>query len=149
MLNDAQGYDLEEIVVYGSGEARETFFQPWDLLGLLGAPLLMRSAGRVLTGQAGSIGSRTGTGALDDALRVLRPGRSSNTRLVESADELESLFGRITAGGRPIQGTKYPGRMMEMPDGAKIGIRPTSRSGGPTIDIHRATGTSIKVHVGR
>lgn len=146
VLNDAQGYDLEEIVIYGSGEAREPFFSPFELFSFgLGAGAT-GSASRVLGNQAGSIGRRVG--AIDDALRGLRPGRSANTRVVDSPEDLQKLFGQLTSGSKSVQGaTRYPGRLMEVPDGTRVGLRATSKSGGPTIDIHRSNSRTIKIHV--
>jgi hypothetical protein len=37
--------------------------------------------------------------------------------------------------------------MVELPDGAKVGLRNMSTSGGKTIDIHMPDGTQVKVHI--
>jgi hypothetical protein len=89
-----------------------------------------------------------GASGVGDALKGLRAGSSSRVRLVDSADELEGVFGRLSAGGKPLEGTTYPGRLMQLPDSTRVGIRPTSSSGGPTIDIHPPSGPGWKVHVG-
>jgi hypothetical protein len=98
--------------------------------------------------EPGSSIAARGASGVGDALKGLRAGSSSRVKLVDSADELEGLFGRLSAGGKPLEGTTYPGRMVQLPDGTKIGIRPGSSSGGPTIDIHPPGGNGWKVHVG-
>ena len=89
-----------------------------------------------------------GASGIGGAIQGLRAGSSSRVKLVDSEDALEGLFGRLSAGGKPVQGSAYPGRLVELPDGTKVGIRATSTSGGPTIDIHPPSGPRLKVHVG-
>ena len=84
---------------------------------------------------------------VEDALSALPAGRSSGVKVVESADELEALFGRLSAGGKSVEGTTYPGQLVELPDGTTVGLRAGSKSGGPTIDIVLPNGTPRKVHV--
>jgi hypothetical protein len=57
------------------------------------------------------------------------------------------LFGRLSSSGKAVEGTKYPGRLVELPDGTTVGLRAGSKSGGPTIDIKLPDGTLQKVHV--
>jgi len=47
----------------------------------------------------------------------------------------------------PIEGTSYPGQLMELPNDTTIGLREGPKSGGPTIDIKPPDGTLRKVHV--
>jgi len=89
-----------------------------------------------------------GRGAIDDVLGGLRSGRSGRVKIVDSADELVDVFGRLSRGGKSVEGTSYPGRMVELPDGTRVGIRPGSTSGGPTIDIYFPGGGQRKIHVG-
>ncbi|HLM73581.1 MAG TPA: hypothetical protein VK459_12840 [Polyangiaceae bacterium] len=80
-----------------------------------------RGDGRRRAGDAGGIAGRH---------------QGLGVKVVNSADELENLFRRLSAGGKPVQGTTYPGgRFVELPDGTTVGIRAGSKSGGPTIDI--------------
>lgn len=48
------------------------------------------------------------------------------------------LFERLTAGrgGRDVTPPGHRGRLVELPDGSKIGYRATSSSGTPTVDIN-------------
>lgn len=50
-------------------------------------------------------------------------------------------------GGDVIE-SSYPGKLVRLSDGTTIGIRPTSTSGGPTIDIKLPSGEILKIHVG-
>ena len=102
---------------------------------------------RLMAANAASSVVASEAGLFDDALSGLRAGRSSGVKVVGSADELEGLFGRLGSGGRTVEGTTYPGRLVELPDGTTVGLRAGSKSGGPTIDIKLSDGTLRKVHV--
>ncbi|MEM7311461.1 MAG: RHS repeat-associated core domain-containing protein [Planctomycetota bacterium] len=93
-------------------------------------------------------GTARGATEIGEALGQLRSGSSSQIKLVDSPAELEGLFGKLSAGGQSLDGVNYPGRMVLLPDGTRVGIRSGSRSGGPTIDVHPPTGPRWKVHVG-
>ena len=97
-------------------------------------------------GVSASAGAGSGR-SVENALSGLRAGRNSGVKVVGSADELEGLFGRLTAGGKPAQGVKYPGRLVELPDGTTVGARAASKCGGPTLDIKLPNGARQKVHV--
>ena len=58
-------------------------------------------------------------------IRILRGGSS----------EANALFGQLSHGGSVLEGTTYPGTLVELPGGGKVGYRPTSASGPPTIDV--------------
>lgn len=47
----------------------------------------------------------------------------------------DDLFDDLTAGGTPVVVPKYPGKMVDLPGGGRVGVRPKSKSGGPTIDV--------------
>jgi hypothetical protein len=49
--------------------------------------------------------------------------------------EADRLFGDLAAGGKPIHLPGYPGKMVDLPAGGRVGLRPKSKSGEPTIDI--------------
>jgi hypothetical protein len=68
-------------------------------------------------------------------------------RVVESAEELQSLFGRLSSGGKVVQGSSYPGKLVELGDKTTVGLRAVSKSGGPAIDIKLPGGELWKVHV--
>lgn len=66
------------------------------------------------------------------------PGRSPRVR--EVAGELTDavlFFARLVGGGVVQYGT-YPGILVALPANGRIGLRPVSRSGAPTIDVHIA-----------
>lgn len=84
---------------------------------------------------------------VDKALAALQPGRSVGVSTVKTAAELQQLFDNMTFWGKPAQGSSYPGTFVELPDGTTVGLRQTSKSGGPTIDITHPNGTTQKVHV--
>lgn len=69
------------------------------------------------------------------ALEGLREGKNPGVRVVNSADELQSLFGRLSSGGKVVEGSSSPGKLFELADKTTVGLRAASRSGGPTIDI--------------
>ncbi|MFA6317360.1 MAG: tetratricopeptide repeat protein [Elusimicrobiota bacterium] len=76
------------------------------------------------------------------ALRTVgKTGSSPRIRLITgSLQDAEALFQRLSGVGRPLTGTGYPGTIVELPNGAHIGLRPVSVSGPPTVDIHRFPG---------
>jgi RHS repeat-associated protein len=109
------------------------------------AELAARLGGAV--SRLGQPGAGSGAETVRSALSGLRAGRSPGVRVVESAEELQSLFGRLSAGGNAVQGSTYPGRMVELADRTRIGLRAASKSGGPAIDINFPGGELLKVHV--
>jgi hypothetical protein len=76
---------------------------------------------------------------------ILRPGgylignagTSSKIRILQgSADDAAKLFDELAAGGRPRTGTTYPGRIVELPNGGVVKLRPSGTTGNfPTIDV--------------
>jgi hypothetical protein len=50
----------------------------------------------------------------------------------KKADE---MFDDLTAGGKPVTVPTYPGKMFDLPGGGRVGFRPKSKSGEPTIDV--------------
>jgi hypothetical protein len=98
-------------------------------------------------GGGGGGGSDAGGGGIQNILSGLQPGNNDNVFVVNSEDELQSLFDQLSAGGSSTQST-YPGNMVELPDGTRVGIRPTSLSGGSTIDINQPGMPIVKIHIG-
>ena len=69
---------------------------------------------------------------------VGEPGKSSGVRILPGGEaEAKELFDRLTKnkGGQDITPSTHVGQVVRLPDGSIIGIRPTSKSGPPTIDI--------------
>lgn len=83
---------------------------------------------------------------VDAILSGLRAGRTPPNLEVDSIDELDRLFAELTREGSGVSST-YPGKLMELPDGTRVGLRPESMSGGPTIDLFKPDGSYIKVHL--
>ncbi len=88
-----------------------------------------------------------GGSTVSEVLSGLRAGRSAGVKVVGSEAELTSLFGRLSAGGKSVSGTTYPGKVVKLPDGSILRLRQFSTSGGPTIDFTPVGGTIIKVHI--
>jgi hypothetical protein len=122
-------------------------------LGLLAASALTGGAAEGLeiagTEAAEAAAEETGTVAgrsVDEVLSGLRPGRTPPNLEVNSLTELNDVFDELSQGGSPVQ-SSYPGKFVELEDGTRIGLRATSRSGDPTIDVFKPDGTYIKVHL--
>jgi hypothetical protein len=49
--------------------------------------------------------------------------------------EADDFFDDLTVGGTPVTLPGYPGKMMDLPGGGRVGLRPKSKSGEPTIDV--------------
>ena len=69
-----------------------------------------------------------------------RPGSSPNMRGLPGGDEAaREMFSRLTVGRGGVDVTPPTyfagGRMVQLPDGSRIGYRPGSKTGTPTIDI--------------
>lgn len=47
----------------------------------------------------------------------------------------DDMFDDLTSGGIPAIMPTYPGKMVDLPSGGRVGLRPKSRSGVPTIDV--------------
>jgi hypothetical protein len=84
--------------------------------------------------------------AVDEILSEVRSGRTPPNLEVDTVADLDQLYNELASGGTPID-SSYPGKMVELENGTRIGIRQVSQSGGPTIDIFKPDGTYIKVHL--
>lgn len=82
-------------------------------------------------------------GALAELIAGLPLGR--NHRLVESVQELNTLFARMTAGGTRIAKSEYKGAFVQLPNGTTVGLRSRSKSGGPAIDVNMVSRSRIVV----
>lgn len=47
----------------------------------------------------------------------------------------DDLFDDLTAGGTPVVVPTYPGKLVNLPGGGRVGLRPKSKSGEPTVDV--------------
>jgi hypothetical protein len=84
--------------------------------------------------------------SIDEALSGLNAGRSAGVRVVSSAEELDDLFAQLSRGGEVVE-SSYPGKFVRLPDGSTVGLRGTSATGGPTIDIVKPGQRPIKIHI--
>jgi hypothetical protein len=91
--------------------------------------------------------------AAGTVVNLLRPGgklvgeagTSSKIRILKGGtSEAEPLFKQLSEGGKALEGTKYPGQLVELPGGGRIGFRPTSTSGPPTIDVMGVEGLGVR-----
>ncbi|MFP4355260.1 MAG: hypothetical protein ACLFUJ_09060 [Phycisphaerae bacterium] len=68
-------------------------------------------------------------------------------KTVKSEAELKDVFNSLSQGGSPVNQGSYPGKMVQLPDGTRVGLRSTSKTGGSTIDIKHPDGSKQKVHI--
>jgi hypothetical protein len=47
----------------------------------------------------------------------------------------DDLFDDLTVGGIPVAVPTYPGKMVDLPSGGRVGQRSQSKSSAPTIDV--------------
>jgi hypothetical protein len=47
----------------------------------------------------------------------------------------DDLFDALTVGGKAVAAPAYPGKMVDLPGRGRVGLRPKSKSGEPTIDV--------------
>jgi hypothetical protein len=83
---------------------------------------------------------------VDDVLAELRSGRTPPNLEVDTPAQLDEVFTQLSQGGTPVD-NGYPGKFVELPDGTEVGIRATSSSGGPAVDVFKADGTHITIHL--
>ena len=85
--------------------------------------------------------------SVDEILSALPKGSNSRVRIVERESALRAVHEELARGGKKASIPGYPGYFVRRPDGTLIGLRQSSKSGGPTIDIRRPNGRREKVHV--
>jgi len=87
------------------------------------------------------------TNTAASALAQLPKGKNRGIKTVGSEADLDKLFDRLSKGGTVDTPPNYKGTYVILPDGTEVGIRYTSSSGGPSMDITLANGKKWKVHV--
>jgi RHS repeat-associated protein len=143
-LNPVQYYEKEiESYENGCGYLASVAH---GLLGAVVGAADVAGAGALAEGIAG-LAAREGATTIEDALAGLRPGQSPNVYEVNTPEEMNGLFAQLSKGGQPVE-SSYPGSEVQLPDGTRIGLRSTSSSGGPTIDINQ-DGNITKVHLAK
>ncbi len=71
-------------------------------------------------------GNAIGTAGTNPSIRIVSGGES----------DAWALFNELSRGGTDITPPSYPGKLMVLPGGGRVGIRPVSTSGPPTIDVN-------------
>lgn len=77
----------------------------------------------------------------------LPPGKNPGVKTLPTPDEIRRLYEQLTENGKPIPSGTYPGERSLLEDGTEIKYRPTSKWGGPTVEIRYSDGTSVDVHL--
>ncbi len=95
---------------------------------------------------AGGEGEDEVGATIEDALAGLRESKA-NIYEIGSSEELQAVYDELSHGGDPATPAGYDGEMVKLSDGTRIGLRNTSSSGGPTIDINRPGRPVIKIHL--
>jgi RHS repeat-associated protein len=99
-------------------------------------------AGVKVTGRLLERAAREALTRVTDVLKpggqlIGRAGRGSGVReLPGGLQEAQRVFERLRQGGRRIEDPRYKGAMYELPGGGRVGLRETSTSGPPTIDVN-------------
>lgn len=86
----------------------------------------------------------------DDVHRIvdpLPPGRHPNVKTLPTPEAIAGLYGQLTQNSSPGPPSTYPGQWRVLEDGTRIGYRPTSKFGGPTVEIWYPDGTKTDVHL--
>ena len=64
------------------------------------------------------------------------PGSKPSIRRIPGGQKAaDDLFDDLTIGGVRVALPTYPGKMVDLPGGGRVGLRPKSGSGEPTIDV--------------
>lgn len=79
----------------------------------------------------------------------LPPGRNRGVKVLPNAAAVEGLYAELTKNAMQAPSGTYKGEWQTLPDGTKVGFRPDSKSGGPTVEIWNPDGSKMwDVHVG-
>jgi hypothetical protein len=72
-----------------------------------------------------------------------------SVKVLPTAAAVEALYAELTRNGTSLPSGTYKGESQVLPDGTKIGFRPDSKSGGPTVEIWNPDGSKMwDVHIG-
>jgi hypothetical protein len=78
-----------------------------------------------------------------------RPGASPGIRRMNGGlAEAERVFAELTAGAKDVTPPGYPGKLFELPNGGRVGLRPISSSAdkSPSIDVNIPDNPVRKIH---
>jgi len=97
---------------------------------------------------AGVLAAETGAEHVDEVLSGLPSGESGENAQVGSVDELKDVYEELISGAGSYDHSQgWPSA--RFPDGTTVTYRPSSKSGGPTIDVDYPDGSTRKVHLDR
>ena len=80
----------------------------------------------------------------------LPPGEHPGVKVLPTPEQIRDLYNQLTQNATPLPPGSYgygQGEWAVLPDGTKIGYRPTSKFGGPTTEIWYPDGTKTDVHL--
>ena len=82
---------------------------------------------------------------IDRVLGIIQPGgrfigragrsRSRVRELTGGSAAAEKMFQTLARGGTRMEAASYPGTFYRLSEGVRVGFRPTSKSGPPTVDV--------------
>ena len=101
-------------------------------------------------GKADKPADALGVRNAEDVHRIvdpLPPGRHPNVKTLPTPEAIAGLYGQLTQNSSPGPPSTYPGQWRVLEDGTKVGYRPTSKFGGPTVEIWYPDGTKTDVHL--
>lgn len=88
-------------------------------------------------------------GDVHERVDPLPPGKNRGVKVLPNAAAVEALYAELTKNAQPLPPGTYKGEWQVLPDGTRIGFRPDSKSGGPTVEIWNPDGSKMwDVHVG-
>jgi hypothetical protein len=77
----------------------------------------------------------------------LPPGRHPGVKTLPNTAAIEALYRQLTQESVPGPPSTYPGEWRVLEDGTKIGLRTTSKFGGPTVEIWYPDGAKADIHL--
>jgi hypothetical protein len=80
----------------------------------------------------------------------LPPGENKGVKVLPTPQQIEDLYNQLTENATPLPPGTYGkglGKWASLPDGTRIGYRPTSEWGGPTVEIWYPDGKKVDVHL--
>jgi len=81
--------------------------------------------------------------------QVGRPGTSAGIRRVNGGlKAAQEMFDELAAGGKDVTPPGHPGKLVELPNGGRVGLRPVSGSTdkSPSLDVKIPNIPVIKIH---
>lgn len=85
-----------------------------------------------------------------DIVDPLPPGEHPNVKVLPTPEQIRGLYDQLTQNATPLPTGGYGygrGEWAQLPDGTKIGYRPDSKFGGPTVEIWYPGEPKVDVHL--